>query len=239
MPDSNYWKLHYVGETNPDEIEQSMGHAAFTSAGQGFELVHFGQAKDLPNILISPGSGGHAFVFAELGYRLHRLGYNVFIMPKHGGRTVAELMQRHRDALQCIASLTNDRIGVFAEGLGGYVCFYLALAHGPMKSLVCQNAPAILTEPQFQEAIFAGRRSARRRRAILPLARLLARAFPRLPIPIQLYLDFRELADQRLEEGKLERARVERFLQDPDFDRWYPLAAVLSLLTTPPPNQLG
>lgn len=52
--------------------------------------------------------------------------------------TFAELAQSHEDALHHIAATGHDRIGVFAEGLGGYVAFYLALAHGPMHSLVCQ-----------------------------------------------------------------------------------------------------
>jgi hypothetical protein len=35
-------------------------------------------------------------VFAELAYRMYLRGYNIFIMPKHGGRTVAELVAAPR-----------------------------------------------------------------------------------------------------------------------------------------------
>ena len=80
-----------------------------------------------PTVVISPGSAGHAFVFAELGYRVCERGYNVFIMPKHGGRTVDELVQRHEAALARIAQMVGDRIGIFGEGLGGYVVYYMAL----------------------------------------------------------------------------------------------------------------
>jgi enterochelin esterase-like enzyme len=68
-------------------------------------------------------------------------------MPKHGGRTVNQLMSRHLEVLQHIRAEFNDRIGLYGEGLGGYVAFYVALAHAPIVSLICQNAPAILTEP--------------------------------------------------------------------------------------------
>jgi pimeloyl-ACP methyl ester carboxylesterase len=97
--------------------------------------------------LISQGSGGHGYVFAELADRVHQWGFNVFIMPKHGGRTIIQLMSRHLEVLQYVRAEFNDRIGLYGEGLGGYVAFYLALTHAPIVSLICQNAPAILTEP--------------------------------------------------------------------------------------------
>ena len=80
-------------------------------------------------------------------YRVHLWGFNVFVMPKHGGRTVNQLIGRHLEVLQYIRREFNDRIGLYGEGLGGYVAFYVALAHAPIVSLICQNAPAILTEP--------------------------------------------------------------------------------------------
>jgi len=42
-------------------------------------------------------------------------------------------------------------------GLGGFVTFYLALAHGLMKIIVCEDSPGILTEEKFQEAIMQGK----------------------------------------------------------------------------------
>jgi len=71
-------------------------------------------------------------------------GFNVFVMPKHGGRTVNQLMSRHLEVLQYIRREFNDRIGLYGEGPGGYVAFYVALAHAPIVSLVCQNAPGDL-----------------------------------------------------------------------------------------------
>jgi hypothetical protein len=32
---------------------------------------------------------------------------------------------------------------------------------------------------------------------------------------------------------------LDGYLKDPDFDRWYPLSAVTSLMTTPPPRPLA
>ena len=69
----------------------------------------------MPNILV-PGLRRPAYVFAEFGYQLHRAGHNVFIMPKHGGRTVQQLLARHQDALRFISTTFNDTIGVYGEG---------------------------------------------------------------------------------------------------------------------------
>ncbi len=71
----------------------------FVSAGERFELVHFPTAAQAPNILISQGSGGHAYVCAELAYRMHLAGCNVFVMPTrrpHRRTTRATPPRRHR-----------------------------------------------------------------------------------------------------------------------------------------------
>ena len=81
------------------------------------ELISFETGKTAPSIIISPGSGGRAYVFAELGFRMHARAYNVFIMAAHGGRTITELVQRHMDVLWHVAGMCNDRIGIFGGGL--------------------------------------------------------------------------------------------------------------------------
>jgi hypothetical protein len=47
--------------------------------------------------------------------------------------------------------------GIYSEGLGGYVACYFALAHAPIVSLICQNAPAILTKPDYHRALATDR----------------------------------------------------------------------------------
>ncbi|MFZ3077387.1 MAG: hypothetical protein WA139_02940 [Candidatus Aenigmatarchaeota archaeon] len=240
MKNPNYWKSHYVVETDAEEIERNIRLTSFSSGDKNFGLVCFEKGKRAPNILISPGSGGHSYVFAELGYLMHKKGYNVFIMPRHGSATINELMQRHEDALEHIANNFNENIGVFAEGLGSYAVFYLALAHGPMKSMVLQNGPAILTEDEFQKAFSEGGGAARRRKLILPFAKFLAKIFPSLPVPISLYLDYKDLIDTKEENRKLETRLVkEGYLKDPDFNKWNALSAIMSLVLTPPPNPLS
>src|SRR5512132_1055683 len=124
MQSPGYWKDHYVLETAAEEIEKNLRVTTFASGGRDFELIYFDSQKDAPNILVSQGSGGHAYVFAELGYRLHQRGYNVFIMPKHGdGFTIDGLVQRHWDAARHLSNNFGDRVGVFGEGLGGFVVF--------------------------------------------------------------------------------------------------------------------
>ncbi len=237
-----YWKEHYVIKTaDANEIESKIQSTKFTSSGKGFDLVYFEKGKDAPNILISQGSGGHAYVFAELGYKIHLKGYNVFIMPKHGGHTISELMVRHKDALNYILDNFSDRIGVFGEGLGGFVIFYLALAHGPLRSIVCQNSPGILTEKEFNRAVFQSKEAAvERRRRLLPVMKIRAKLFPRMKILLSIYLDFKELVDTKEGESmKIEIHLVrDGYLNDPDFDRSYPLSAIMSLVQTPPPNPL-
>ena len=238
-----YWKSHYVTSTDPAEIGLALRRASLHADDEGLELIYFLHTFDAPNILISQGSGGHGYVFAELAYRVHQWGFNVFVMPKHGGRTVNQLTSRHLEVLQYIRGEFNDRIGLYGEGLGGYVAFYLALAHAPVVSLICQNAPAMLTEPAYHQALLNDHgpwaRSVRRRRVMLPLLRPLAAAAPRLHVPVSSYLSWKDLIDTRTDSRDLERRLVlEGYLKDPDFDRWYPLSAVLSLLTTPPPADL-
>ena len=236
----SYWKQHYVLETDADEIERYLQHTRFISGGTPFELIYFEEGKNAPSILVSQGSGGHAYIFAELGYRMHLRGYNVFIMPRQGGSTIRELMARHRDALEHIAANWNERIGVFAEGLGGFVVFYLALTASPMKSAAFQNAPAVLTEKQFRTAILQGKGAAFRRKLILPFAKLLLRVAPQVKLPISSYLDWQELIDTKESNREVETRLVRGgYLHDPDFDRWYPLSAIMSLLLTPPPQPLA
>lgn len=66
MIESNYWKDHYVVETDPDYIERNIRITHFVSESKNFKLIYFAKGKDSANILISPGSGGHCYVFAEL-----------------------------------------------------------------------------------------------------------------------------------------------------------------------------
>lgn len=235
MKNPTYWKKHYVVHGNADEIERNIKSASFTSGRQNFELVYFETSKNAPNILISEGSGGHAYVFAELGYLIYLRGYNVFIMPKHGGYTIQELVQRHRDALSHIAESYDNRIGVFAEGLGGFAVFYLTLAgNAPIASAVYQNSPALITDPEWQKTAIQGKHF------LVLLGKLLAKFFPQFPFPISAYLNWTGLIDpkegNRVTEDKLVR---EGYLCDPDFDKWYPLKAILSLMTTHPPKSLA
>ena len=243
METPDYWRAHYVTGTNADEIAEALRREPFTSAGVQLELVHFFCGREAPNILVSQGSGGHGYVFAELGYHLNRAGYNVFIMPKHGGRTISQLLTRHLDALEHIHRHFRSTTAIYGEGLGGYVAFYLALARAPMISLVCQNAPAILTEPAYHRALLTDsgpwRRATRRRQVMLPAAARLVRWVPKLKVPLSSYLPWRDLVDTRQGSYEVEqRLVISGYLQDPDFDRWYPLEAVMSLVTTPPPGRL-
>lgn len=181
MRSLGYWKDHYVIERDANEIETKIKSTHFVSNSKDFELIYFEKDRDAPNVLISQGSGGHAYIFAELGYLIHLKGYNVFIMPKHGGHTINQLVRRHADALQYISGAFNSKIGVFAEGLGCYAAFYLAITGGDsMKSLACLNGPAILTENKFHDAILGGKGAAKRRKRLLPFVRLLAKIFPRI-----------------------------------------------------------
>lgn len=235
----SYWKRYYVIESDADEIERHLQMTSFTSSGRDFKLVYFENGKASPKILISPGEAGHSYVFAELGFRMQERGYNVFIMPKHGSSaTINDLVERHRDALTYITDNFGERIGVFAEGFGGYAAFYLALAHGPMKSAVYQNAPAILTEKGWLEAISGDTGTARRRKLILPFAKTLVKILPDMKLPIWVYLDFSKMIDTNEETREIEAPLVQKYLADPDFDRWKTLSAAISLVTTPPPNPL-
>ena len=65
------------------------------------------------------------------------------------------------------------------------------------------------------------------------------RIVPHVKLPISSYLDWKELIDTKEENREVETwLVVEGYLNDPDFDRWYPLSAIMSLLLTPPPQPL-
>ena len=109
-----------------------------------------------------------------------------------------------------------------------------------MKSIICQNSPGILTDKDFHRAVFQGKGAATaRRRRVLPVIKMMARIFPKVRLSISTYLDFNELIDTKEENRKIESHLVkEGFMNDPDFGKSYPLSAITSLLTTPPPNPL-
>ncbi|MDD7966139.1 hypothetical protein [Actinomycetospora lemnae] len=230
--------------TDPDEVARAGRTLTVTSGGETVELLLFPQEEDVPSILVSPGSGGHAYVFAELAYLTHCAGYRVFVMPKHGDKTVDELVVRHREVIGYIAARYSDRIGLYGEGLGGYVGFYVALAGTPsVGSIACQNSPAILTELAYHRALLAESgpwaRAASRRRIMLPVGRQLVRRAPWLRVPISSYLPWRDLVDTHEGVRDVERRLVsDGYLEDPDFDRWYSLSTVMSLVSTPPPAPL-
>ena len=226
-------------DSDADAIARELGALHFTSAGRSHELIGFEASKDAPTVLISPGSGGHAYLFAELAHFLYLSGFNVFVMPRHGGLTIDEIVSRHRDAVDALVARYRGRIGVFGEGLGGFAVFYLALAGAPVHAIACQNAPAILDEPAFEAAVTGDDAQGRMRRRLLPVMKTLAKRAPQLPVPIRAYLDFRKMIDSRGVAHEVEARLIEQYLDDRDFDRRYPLRAVLSLLTTPPPRPLA
>jgi hypothetical protein len=100
-----------------------------------------------------------------------------------------------------------------------------------------------MTEPSYHEALLSDTgpwaRSVRRRRAMLPFLWPLARIAPQLRVPVSSYLSWKDLVDTRPGIRDIEhRLVVEGYLKDPDFDRWYPISAVMSLISTPPPGRL-
>lgn len=108
MTDRAYWK-QYVLELDPDEVERRIEVLPVRCADETVELLHLGSRRSDPVVVISPGSAGHGYILAELAYRIQ------------GGRTIIELVDPHDAVLRQVAARWNDNIGVFAEGLGGYV----------------------------------------------------------------------------------------------------------------------
>jgi hypothetical protein len=112
----DYWKRYYVTSTDPTEIELALQDARVDTGAEKLELIYFLHAADAPNILISQGFGGHAYVFAELAYRVHLGGFNVFVMPKHGGRTVTQLVARHLQVCSTSSESSMTRLACTAKG---------------------------------------------------------------------------------------------------------------------------
>lgn len=234
-----YWKQNYIQETDAAVIERSLRTDTFDSGGKSLDLLYFEFNKQAPCILLSQGSFAHAYVFAELAFHIHSYGYNVFVMPRHGGGTIAELVARHEDAVAHIIQKHHLIPGICAEGLGGFAAFYLILKPGQIKSAVFLNAPAVLTDPEFHKSFKGKRGSASRRKWLMVVARVAVKMIPSFKIPIRLYLDLEEMIDADGENYERERRLVSAFTNDPDFDTHYPLKAVYSLVSTPPPAPLN
>lgn len=235
-----YWKQNYVQETNATVIERSLRTDMFDSGGKSFELIYFEFNEQAPCILFSQGSYAHAYVFAELAFHIHSHGYNVFIMPRHGGSTISELVKRHEDAVAYITQKHHLTPGICAEGLGGFAAFYFILKPGnPIKSALFLNAPAVLTDPEFHKSFKGKRGSASRRKWLMVVARIAVKMIPSFSIPIRLYLDLEEMIDTDAENYEREKRLVSAFMNDPDFDTHYPLKAVYALVSTPPPAPIN
>ncbi len=234
MKDQNYWK-NYVYETDVEEIERNMKRTTFKSKGLNLSLKFFEKDKNAPNILCITGTGCHSLLLAELEYHMYLRAYNVFGIDfqghgdsegKRGGFTIDELVENCNDAAKYILSNFNDRIGAIGGSLGGLVTFYLGLAQGPVKSIICQY-PGILTEKKFQDA------ASKKARKFIPLVKLLAKLFPKMKIPTALYVDWKGLS-----ETERERENLEKYMKDPDSVKWYTVRSVNSQISTPPPNPL-
>lgn len=232
MKDQNYWK-NYVYETDLEEIERNIRRTIFKSRGLNLSLKYFEKDKNTPNILWITGAGCHSLYLAELEYHMHLRGYNVFGVDfqghgdsegKRGDFTIDELVENCNEAAKYISSNFNDRIGAIGGSLGGLVTFYLGLAQGPVKSIICQY-PGILTEKKFQDEV------PKKAKKIIPLGKLLAKLFPKMKIPTALYVDWKGLP-----ETDRERKISEKYMKDPDIVKWYTVRAAMSQISTPPPN---
>lgn len=60
-----------------------------------------------------------------------------------------------------------------------------------------------------------------------------------MKLPISTYLNFEEMIDTKEENRQIETRIVNEVINDPDFDKEYPLSAIMSLIITPPPNPLS
>jgi pimeloyl-ACP methyl ester carboxylesterase len=234
MKDQNYWK-NYVYETDPAEIEINLREATFKSRELNLSLKYFEKDKNAPNILLIGATSGYSLLRADMMYEIHLRGYNVFGFDfqghgdsegKRGDFTVNKLVENSSDAAKYVSANFNDRIGAIGPSLGGFITLCLALAHGPVKSIFCQN-PGILTERKFQDEV------TQKAKKILPVAKLLARLFPGLKIPTALYVDF-----QRFPETERGREILEKSTKDPYTIKCYTLRAVMSQILTSPPNPL-
>lgn len=236
----NYWKRYPV-HVQPEKIEKCFSSDVFTSQGKQYELLHFYKNSSATNVLISPGLGSHAYVFAELGYLIHKLGYNVFIMPRHGGYTIDQLFNRHEHAVEYITANYTGDLHLYGEGVGGLVVFYLALSGNQnIKSITCENSPAVLTDFSFHEALKNHGAAAKRIASLLPLFRIISKLAPWLPVPIKTYPDWNELIDFGNESNRqIESHIVKAYSEDPDFDRKYPLKSVMSLMSAAPPKRIS
>jgi len=234
MKDPDYWQ-NYVYETDVEDIKRDIKQVTFQSRGLNLSLKYFEKDRNAPNILLVSGTGGYSLFGADIMYVIRLRGYNVFGVDlqghgdsegQKGDFTMSELVENCCDAAQYITANYSGRIGAIGPSMGGLITLYLGLAHGPIKSIFCQN-PGIVTEKIFQEEV------TKKVKGILPLLKLLVRLLPKVKIPTSLYVDFKGFP-----ENEREREILKKFMNDPDIVEWYTLRASLSQISTPPPNPI-
>jgi pimeloyl-ACP methyl ester carboxylesterase len=230
MKTQDYWK-NYLCETDAAKIERVLKQTTFKSGNLSLSLKYFAKSKKAPNILWVVGTGCHSLYLAELGYHMHLRGFNTFGIDfqghgdsegDKGDFTLSELVRNCIDATAYISNNYNGRVGVVGVSMGGFITFYLGLSDSAARSIACLN-PGVVTEKAFRDEVT-------RLRKAPPLAGAVARLFPRMMIPTARCVDFMGLAG--IEESK----HVETYLNDPNIVKRYTLRAVMSLISTPPPN---
>lgn len=230
MKTGDYWK-NYLCETDAADVERNLKQTTFQAGNLSLSLKCFEKGKGAPNILWVVGTGCYALYLAELGYHMHLRGFNTFGVDfqghgdsegKRGGFTLSELVRNCIDAVAYIRDNYNGRVGAVGVSMGGFITLYLGLSDSAVKSIVCLN-PGVVTEKAFRDEVT-------RLRKAPPLAGAVARVFPKMMIPTERCVDFMGLA------GTEEKGHVETYLNDPAIVRRYTLRAVMSLISTPPPN---
>jgi alpha-beta hydrolase superfamily lysophospholipase len=202
-----------------------------------------------PTVVFIPGTAVYALAYGELLHGLWQQGFNVVSFDPRGqgqsggARGDYTIAEHVRDA-RTMCRFARERFGgpvfVMGSSQGGIEAFYLAAGDEPVAGCICHNI-ADLPSPQSLRLTRLG--PSRKvagwgitrifARISIAMIVLLSRLFPRLPLPIGLYLDLKK------EPMRVFGNAWEFIRQDPLCLRSITLRAFASIASTPLPRPLG
>lgn len=200
------------------------------SGGRPIVLSLYEARPDAPCAVFLPGTMTHPLFFDDFLASLARQGWNVagvhFVSHGKSPRctrryTFAELAGNARDAVGWCAGHWNPRIALVGTSQGAMLALAAAAGDARVKALVAHAAAL----PQLSATIRVTRLPGWMAPVwplLPPLLAALAWPFPRLPVPLPLYLDPAAITP--------DEALLQQLSRDPIGLRSYPLRYMASLL---------
>ena len=202
-----------------------------------------------PTVVFIPGTAVYALAYGELLHALWKEGFNVVSFDPRGqgrsggGRGDYTIREHVADA-RAMCRFARERFGgpvfVMGSSQGGIESFYLAATDEPVAGCICHNIADLPSPASLRLTRLGPSRKVAGWWITRMIARvgvamivLLSRLFPRLQLPIGLYLDLKK------EPMRVFGNAWEFIRQDPLALKSISLRAFASIASTPLPRPIG